>query len=176
LGWIHLFFLAIPVWILTAVLYTVLAAASGAKESLPELQEPVKPVTPAHRKILTKRVGGRKTPAYGAGLLAIACLLMILFFAYCTFESYILHTEFVAHLVWLTAVYFAAAITWANSRGRKIVIDEHEANPADAESDKLIGELKAETPDLEKVVEEVGGEEESGPGEGVVPENEPPPE
>ena len=167
-GWIHLFFLAVPVWILTAVLYIVLAAVSGAKESLPELIEPVRPVTPAQRKILTKRVGGQKTPAYGAGLLAIACLLMILFFAYCAFHSYIPHPEFVAHLVWLTGVYFLAAVTWANSRGKKVIIDEHEANPTDAESDKLIGELKEETPDVEKAAEEVGGENEPAA------ENEPP--
>ena len=161
LGWIHLFFLAVPVWIFTAVLYIVLAAASGAKESLPELVEPVRPVTPARRKILTKRVGGQKTPAYGAGLLAIACLVLILFFAYCTFQGYIPHPEFVAHLVWLTGVYFLAAITWANSRGKKVIIDEHEANPTDAESDKLIGELEKESPDLEKATGEVGGGEET---------------
>ena len=159
MGWVHLFFLAIPVWFLTAALYIVLAAAAGARQSLPELQEPVTPVTPAHRKILTKRVGGQKTPAYGAGLLAIACLLMILFFAYCTFQGYVRHPEFVAHLVWLTAIYFLAAVTWANSRGKKVIIDEHEANPTDAESDKLIGELKEDSPDLEKAAEEVGGEE-----------------
>ncbi len=157
-GWVHLFFLALPVWILTTVLYTVLAGLSGAKESLPELEEPVRPVTPAHRTILTKRIGGQKTPAYGAATLAIACLLMILFFAYCTFHNYIPHEEFVAHLVWLTGVYFVAAITWANSRGKKVIVDEHEANPTDAESDKLIGELKEEEPDLEKAVEEVGEE------------------
>jgi NCS1 family nucleobase:cation symporter-1 len=159
MGWIHLFFLAIPVWFLTAVLYIVLAAASGARDALPELVEPVRPVTPAHRTILTKRVGGQKTPAYGAGLLAVACLALTLFFAYCTFQNYILHTDFVAHLVWLTAVYFLAAITWANSRGKKVIVEEHEANPADAESDKLIGELKEETPDLEKAVHEVAAEE-----------------
>ncbi len=158
MGWIHLFFVAIPVWVLSAVLYIVLAARSGARESLPEMVEPVRPVTPAHRTILTRRVGGQKTPAYGAGLLAIACLVLTLFFAYCTFENYILHSDFVGHLVWLTAVYFMAAILWANSRGKKVIIDEHEANPTDAESDKLIGELKAESPDLEKAVHEVGAE------------------
>ncbi len=158
MGWIHLFFVAIPVWVLSAVLYIVLAARSGAREALPELVEPVRPITPARRTILTKRIGGQKTPAYGAGLLAIACLVLTLFFAYCTFENYILHSDFVAHLVWITVVYFLAAITWANSRGKKVIIDEHEANPTDAESDKLIGELKAETPDLEKAVHEVGAE------------------
>lgn len=168
LGWIHLFFLAVPVWILTAVLYIALAAISGAREPLPELVEPVRPVTPARRKILTKRVGGQKTPAYGAGLLAVACLLMILFFSYCTLQGLIPHNEFVAHLVWLTGVYFLSAIVWANSRGKKVIIDEHEANPADAESDKLIGELKEEAPDLEKVVEEVGSEEQPC-GEGDPP-------
>ena len=160
LGWVHIFFLALPVWILTAVLYILLAARSGARESLPELVEPVRPVTPAHRKILTKRIGGQKTPAYGAGILAIACLVMILFFAYCAFENYMLHTEFVAHLVWLTGVYFLAAVTWANSRGKKVIVDEHEANPTDAESDKLIRELEEESPDLEKAVEDAGEEAE----------------
>lgn len=154
MGWIHLFFLAIPVWILTAVLYTVLSAASGARESLPELTEPVRPVKPAHRKILTRRIGGQKTPAYGAGILAIACLLMILFFAYCTFENYIPQADFVAHLIWLTIVYFVAAVTWANSRGKKVIVDEHEANPTDAESDKLIGELQEGAADWERVVED----------------------
>jgi len=158
LGWIHLFFLAIPVWILTAAIYIVLAARAGAKETLPELQEPVRPVTPARRTILTKRIGGQKTPAYGAGLLAIACLVLILFFAYCAFQNYMPHPEFVAHLVWLTGVYFLAAVTWANSRGKKVIVEEHEANPTDAESDKPITELKAESPDLEKAVEAAGTE------------------
>ncbi len=157
-GWIHLFFVAIPVWVLTAVSYIVLAARSGAREALPELVEPVKPVTPARRTILTKRVGGQKTPAYGAGLLAIMCLVLTLFFAWCTYENYLLHKDFTAHLIWLTAVYFLAAVTWANSRGTLVLVDEHEANPTDAESDQLIGELKAESPDLEKAVTEVGVE------------------
>ena len=34
-GWIHLFFLALPVWVLTAVVYTALAAVAGAREPLP---------------------------------------------------------------------------------------------------------------------------------------------
>ena len=165
MGWVHLFFVAIPVWVLTAVLYIVMAAASGAKEKLPEPSEPVQPVTPAHRVILTRRVGGQKTPAYGAGALAIACLVLILFFAYCTFQNYIFHSEFTAHLVWLTAVYFVSAIAWANSRGKKVIIDEHEANPTDAESDKLIEELEAENPDLEKVAGDASTEEqETEPG------------
>ena len=31
-GWIHLFFLALPVWVLTAVVYTALSAVAGARE------------------------------------------------------------------------------------------------------------------------------------------------
>jgi hypothetical protein len=53
-----------------------------------------------------------------------------------------------------------AAVTWANSRGKKVIVDEHEANPTDAESDKLIRELKEESPDLEKASEDAGEEAE----------------
>ena len=37
MGWLHLFFLPIPVWFLTAGIYIVLAALSGARQSLPAL-------------------------------------------------------------------------------------------------------------------------------------------
>ena len=41
LGWIHLFFVFIPVWALAAVAYVMLAGMFGARETLPEWKEPV---------------------------------------------------------------------------------------------------------------------------------------
>jgi NCS1 family nucleobase:cation symporter-1 len=39
-GWIHLFFVFMPVWVLAAVAYVILAGMYGARETLPEWVEP----------------------------------------------------------------------------------------------------------------------------------------
>jgi len=40
---LHLFYLFVPIWLLTSVLYTVFAAMAGAREKLPELEEETSP-------------------------------------------------------------------------------------------------------------------------------------
>lgn len=46
-GALHLFFLFIPIWALTAILYTVFAAFAGARETLPDLPQPTpRPAAP----------------------------------------------------------------------------------------------------------------------------------
>lgn len=42
-GTLHLFFLFVPVWVLTVTLYTLFAAFAGARETLPELEDDAKP-------------------------------------------------------------------------------------------------------------------------------------
>jgi NCS1 family nucleobase:cation symporter-1 len=73
-GYIHLFFLAGPVWLATAVVYVALSAIAGARESLPPLPEEPAPAlslaSPAGR-----RARGPRTTAWTlSGLVALAAL------------------------------------------------------------------------------------------------------
>lgn len=158
MGWIHLFFLAAPVWVLTAVLYIALAAKAGAREALEEVAAPVTPVLRAHRTIRTERVGRQRTPAYGTAFLAVASLVLIVFFAWCTYENYMILPDFQGHLLWLTMAYFVAAVLWVKARGKDVEIEEREANPTDAESDQLINELHEPAADIDRVAADSSAE------------------
>ena len=154
----HLFFLAAPVWVLTAVLYIALAAKAGAREAMEEVAEPVTPVLRAHRTIRTERVGRQRTPAYGTAFLAVASLVLIVFFAWCTYENLMILPDFQGHLLWLTMAYFVAAVLWVKARGKDVEIEEREANPTDAESDQLINELHEPAADIDRVAADASAE------------------
>jgi len=121
---IHEFFLVIPVWILTTVLYIVLAARAGARESLPELKQdatrPAQPpaaaapdLKPAHPAPSNPRL------YYYAGGLALACLALCLVSSFCVFRSYMLIGQFKFHLIFITIAYFVSAVVWMNQREKR---------------------------------------------------------
>jgi len=124
---VHLFFLAGPVWILTSVLYLVLAAIAGAAGPLPELPEeetptaaPAEQAPPAGRR--------SRVPLYFAAL-AVLCLGSILLFPYCIYAGYMRpgavmlrigshEIGFEGYLTIATALYFISGFLWIRGRER----------------------------------------------------------
>jgi NCS1 family nucleobase:cation symporter-1 len=82
-GTLHLFFLFVPVWILTVTLYTLMAAFAGAREQLPELEDDSQPrarrasSAPAAAREISS---GDHTVMWVSGLVAlgslVACLVL----------------------------------------------------------------------------------------------------
>jgi cytosine permease len=123
---IHPFFLVVPVWIITTVLYTVLAAMAGARQTLPELEdEPQTDRLPAPAPSdATVAAPAGLSPAQSrlywfSGILAVACLAMIVGFAWAVFSHVMLPEEYRQHLLYLTLAYFAAAVVWLRQRNRR---------------------------------------------------------
>ena len=122
---LHLFFLAGPVWILTSVLYLVLATMAGAAGPLPELPEeetptaaPAEQAPPAGRR--------SRVPLYFAAL-AVLCLASILLFSYCIYAGYMRpgavmlrigshEIGFEGYLTIATAIYFISGFIWIRGR------------------------------------------------------------
>ena len=76
-GTLHLFFLFVPVWIITSALYTIFAAIAGARESLPELIDDAparvwKTEAKAEAKTLAP---ANNTILWISGGVALACLM-----------------------------------------------------------------------------------------------------
>jgi cytosine permease len=119
LGYIHEFFLIIPVWLSTAILYTVLSAFFGAAEKLPALPEeqtPALDVTVAEAK--EKAKPSKKSKVYYiTGLVAVAslavCLGMAIWVAAAKAEVYNNRLElFKDALKYLTLIYFIFGTIW----------------------------------------------------------------
>lgn len=115
---VHEFFLVIPVWIVTTLFYIGLAAVAGARESLPELPEesPAADSPPSE-------VRGRKPPAAGlyycSGALALVCLALCLVLPLLVFAGKMEPQLFKWLLIWVTLVYFTAAVTWISQREKR---------------------------------------------------------
>jgi len=128
-GALHLFLLATPVWIFSAVVYMGLAAVSGARETLPEAPAPsaapsAPPAAPAG-----PAGGGQHAAPAGAmwllsgavALLALVGCLVLPFWVYGAEPS-----EYAARLAsfkgWvllLTFLYFVAGVTWMNANEKR---------------------------------------------------------
>jgi len=123
-GWIHLFFLALPVWVLTVVVYTALAAVAGAREPLPAAAAeahvaagaPAAPPMPAR---------GPRTAAWTAsGLVTVATLASLL-----VLPAWVLRAglaewpsrlgTFKSVAVGLTLLYFVAGTVWMNENEKR---------------------------------------------------------
>lgn len=120
---VHMFFLVVPAWILSTVLYIVLAAAAGARERLPELSEDARPAAQpaaAEPGPLAPAVSPSAVRLYRlSGLVALACLAMILGFALAVFFHVLRPDDFRQHLLLLTLVYFASGVIWMRHRSRQ---------------------------------------------------------
>jgi NCS1 family nucleobase:cation symporter-1 len=117
-GYLHLFFLFLPVWFLTAILYTVFAGMAGAKDkNLPVYVAPAAPKR-VQSAAAPPRQGGGTLDMGGklAGLVAAVCLLICLIWPLWIFwagsEGYEARFEsFKSLLIWPSIVYFVAG-TW----------------------------------------------------------------
>jgi NCS1 family nucleobase:cation symporter-1 len=76
-GWIHLFFLALPTWLLTAVVYVLLSALAGARGPLPAEPEEA-PAPPAPEPLSSAASARPSARPPVAGLVAIAALAGLL--------------------------------------------------------------------------------------------------
>ena len=113
-GTLHLFFLFVPIWLLTAVLYIAFASVAGAREKLPELPQP-KPRASAPAPAKQKK-------AY-SGLFWVTALLAAVSLAICIVwpiwvflagaDVYAARfASFKFNIIWPTLLYFVAATLW----------------------------------------------------------------
>jgi len=119
LRYIHEFFLIIPVWLSTAVLYVILSSISGAAEKLPDLpqeQAPAPGLSPVTAE--AKANPAKKSGVYYVfGLIALAslavCLAMAIWVAVSAADVYDNRLDFFkAALKYMTLVYFIFGTIW----------------------------------------------------------------
>jgi len=132
---LHEFFLAIPVWIVTTVLYVVLASLAGAREALPEL--PAEPAAPRDdaprddRAVLPPSASEREhtsgwNPTLYAvtGLAVVASLLLCLASAMSVFLGLTRPPALQAPLIVLSLVYFVSSVLWLRQREKRPTLRE----------------------------------------------------
>jgi NCS1 family nucleobase:cation symporter-1 len=123
-GWIHLFFLAIPVWLLSAVLYTALAAAAGAREPLPADATPAPPPAAPAPPPAPRSPTPRTSAWTAAGLVTLATLAALLLLALRVYaagagEWQPRLSSYKAIAAALTLVYFVAGTAWMNENEKR---------------------------------------------------------
>jgi NCS1 family nucleobase:cation symporter-1 len=119
---LHLFFLFIPVYLLTVALYILLAALAGAKEPAPtgaESEARPAPVTPSDDSApnLTGRSKTSGAPLWISGAIAVAALIACIAMPLSVFISGA--ADYAENLAWFkrwlllpTVIYFVAATCW----------------------------------------------------------------
>jgi len=115
-GMMHEFFVFLPTWFITAILYTLFASMAGAKEKLPELifQEVGKAAhTPAE-----STVKKADTVVWFWGIMALAslfvCLALPLWVYLSSPDAYQKNlVTFKSVLLWPTLIHFVSATVWA---------------------------------------------------------------
>jgi NCS1 family nucleobase:cation symporter-1 len=125
-GTLHLFFLALPVWLLTAVSYTALAALAGAGQAaegagaaaptgaLPAPAGGSRPTRPGPRT-----AGGTLAGVLTLGAL-VACLLLPLWVFRATPDAWADRlAAFKGYVLMATVVYFVAGVAWMNAERRR---------------------------------------------------------
>jgi len=127
LGYIHLFFLAVPMWFSSAILYLVLSLFTGALEKFPDEQQ-----TGPEAETSQAPADGQDAAPAGkpgrlgqiSGLIAIVSLVIIFFMAIRVMvaggDIYDARLySFKNTLGYLTAVYFIFAVVWIIQKGRE---------------------------------------------------------
>ena len=132
-GTLHLFFLFVPVWLLTAVLYIIFASMAGARERFdeqPEEQMPrnVSPESSAGEPDVASWTEQKKDSVkdllmWISGIVAIAALLTCLglpIWVYVTAPSRYEQNfaTFKNILIWPTLIYFVTGTIWAVKRDK----------------------------------------------------------
>jgi NCS1 family nucleobase:cation symporter-1 len=132
-GTLHLFFLFVPVWLLTAVLYIIFASLAGAREKFdeqPEEQMPrnANPESSASEPDVAswteqKKDTGKDPLLWISGIFAVAALLACLILPIWVFVTGASRYEqnfatFKNILIWPTLIYFVAGTIWAVKRNK----------------------------------------------------------
>ena len=122
-GRMHEFFVFLPTWFITAILYTLFAAMAGAREKLPELVlQPISRTTPTSAE---QKSPVKKTDTaiwfWGIGALAslLVCLVLPIWVYFSSPDAYEKNLAmFKSVLIWLTLIHFISATGWAIKRER----------------------------------------------------------
>jgi len=130
-GTLHLFFLFVPVWLLTAVLYIIFASLAGAREKFdeqPQVSQNVIPESSTSEPDVAswteqKRDTGKDPVLWISGIIAAAALLMCLIlpiWVYVTGGSQYEQNlaAFKNILIWPTLIYFVTGTIWAVKRNK----------------------------------------------------------
>lgn len=126
-GTLHLFFLFVPVWLLTVVLYILFASMAGAKEKFPiQDQEQTSGDVTLESKVATdeKQPGsGKNFVLWTSGIVAVASLLTCLamsIWVYVTAGSQYDQNfaTFKNILIWPSLVYFVTGTIWTVKRNK----------------------------------------------------------
>jgi NCS1 family nucleobase:cation symporter-1 len=124
-GWIHLFFLALPVWLTTAVVYTAFSAVAGARGPMPaETVAPAPPPAPVPAAAVTDPPGPRTAAWTAAGAVTLAALVALLVLPFWVFASGAGEWEsrlssFKTIALALTVVYFVAGVAWMSENEKR---------------------------------------------------------
>jgi NCS1 family nucleobase:cation symporter-1 len=118
-GRMHEFFVFLPTWFITVILYTLFAAMAGAREKLPELVS--QPESCAARAPAESAVKKSDTVVWFWGIMAIAslaaCLVLPIWVYVSSGEQYQQNfATFKNVLIWPTLIHFVSATAWAIKR------------------------------------------------------------
>ena len=132
-GTLHLFFLFVPVWLLTAVLYIIFASIAGAREKFdnqPEerisenvASESTAAQTPMDNQTVQKSEGDKDAVLWISGIVAAAALLTCLILPIWVYITGGKQYEqnfaiFKNILIWPTLIYFVTGTIWAIKRDK----------------------------------------------------------
>jgi NCS1 family nucleobase:cation symporter-1 len=117
-GTMHEFFVFLPTWFITAILYTLFASMAGAREKLPELV--IQSVSKAARAPAEQRTAVKKadTAVWFWGIVALAslvvCLVLPIWVYFSSPDAYEKNlVTFKSILIWPTLINFVSATAWA---------------------------------------------------------------
>jgi NCS1 family nucleobase:cation symporter-1 len=124
-GTLHLFFQLIPAWIITAVLYTILAIVAGARDVAPEedadpTEEIKRSDSGAANRPEPNEKADKENPILYWGLLGIAvaalasCVILPVWVFMQGQDGFAANFDWLkSALIWLTVIYFASGTVWA---------------------------------------------------------------
>jgi NCS1 family nucleobase:cation symporter-1 len=121
---LHLFFLFLPTWFLTAILYTVLSLFWGARDKFAADNEITTQTSHSPSHDQKQSVEKNKYFALISGLLAIFFLLVCLGLSLWVFsggtEFYEIRFKvFKSHLIWPSLLYFICAVLWISKISKR---------------------------------------------------------
>lgn len=129
LGWIHLFFVFIPVWILAAITYLLLAGLFGARGTIPvgvdtkSSEAPPADDAPAASTVPPQEDAGSTVAGRASGRIAIvslaACLVVPLWMFVTNTRTDLRMTVFGAVAGLATMVYFVSATIWLGENEKR---------------------------------------------------------